>query len=876
MIGDLESHDVLCRQLTAESGACVIAVDYRLAPEHKFPAAADDAWAATRWVVAHAAELGVDAGRLAVGGDSAGANLAAVVALMARDAGAPAIALQVLIYPVTDVGSESPSYGDFADGYMLTRDSMRWFIAHYLGRKEDAKDWRVSPLRAPSLAGLPRGARHHRGLRSAARRGRGLCHPAARGRCHRGLCLLRRDDPRLRGHGARPGHRAPRGLAHRRLAEAGPPGGVKGGMADNRFPSIAELQTLIDSSDDAIISKTLDGTITFWNRGAERIFGWTAAEAVGRHITLIIPEERHAETDEVLARIRRGERVDHFETIRVARNGHRLNISLTVSPIKDDAGRIVGASKIARDITPQRRGEITQARLAALVDSSDDAIISKTLDGVITSWNAGAERIFGWTAAEAVGRHITLIIPDDRRAEEDEVLARIRRGERVDHFETIRVARNGHRLNISLTISPIRDGAGQILGASKIARDVTERRLMEEERERLLAREQQARTQAEALNRTKDEFLATVSHELRTPLNAIFGWSRMLQSADLDDETRARAVATIVRSASAQDRLIEDLLDLSRIVTGRMRLEFEDLDLKAVIEAALDTVRPAATAKELTLVPALDVSLPLMRGAADRLQQVVWNLLMNAVKFTPRGGRVEVSVESGEGNAEIVVADTGEGISPEVLPYVFDRFRQEDSSTSRAHGGLGLGLALVRHLVELHGGRVSAESPGKGQGATFRVTLPWAPPRRTELPMRALVEPRGGGSALLRGLRVLVVDDNADALDLTAMTLRREGAEVRVASSAFRAHEIVTDWQPQILVSDLAMPGEDGFMLLRGMRDAISKKGGRKLAAIAITAYGTTENEMRSFEAGFDLYLTKPIDPLEFAAAVAGLALRVT
>ena len=646
-------------------------------------------------------------------------------------------------------------------------------------------------------------------------------------------------------------------------------------MADDLFLSIADLRALIDSSDDAIISKTLDGIITFWNRGAERIFGWTAAEAVGRHITLIIPEERHAETDEVLARVRRGERVEHFETIRVARNGQRLNISLTVSPIKDDAGRIVGASKIARDITPQRRGEISQARLAALVDSSDDAIISKTLDGVITSWNAGAERIFGWTAAEAVGRHITLIIPDDRRAEEDEVLARIRRGERVDHFETIRVARNGHRLNISLTISPIRDGTGQILGASKIARDVTERRLMEEERERLLAREQQARTQAEALNRTKDEFLATVSHELRTPLNAIFGWSRLLQSADLDDETRARAVATIVRSASAQARLIEDLLDLSRIVTGRMRLDFEDLDLKAVIEAALDTVRPAATAKELTLVTALDVSLPPMRGAADRLQQVVWNLLMNAVKFTPRGGRVEVSVESGEGNAEIVVADTGEGISPEVLPYVFDRFRQEDSSTSRAHGGLGLGLALVRHLVELHGGRVSAESPGKGQGATVRVTLPWAPPRRTELPMRVLVEPRGGGSALLRGLRVLVVDDNADALDLTAMTLRREGAEVRVASSAFRAHEIVTDWQPQILVSDLAMPGEDGFMLLRGMRHAVSKSG-RRLAAIAITAYGTTENEMRSFEAGFDLYLTKPIDPLEFAAAVAGLALRVT
>ena len=646
-------------------------------------------------------------------------------------------------------------------------------------------------------------------------------------------------------------------------------------MSEDTLRNAANVRALIDSSDDAIISKTLDGVITSWNAGAERIFGWTAAEAVGRPGSLIIPEDRRAEEGEVLARIRRGERVDHFETVRVARDGRRLNISLSASPIKDAAGRIVGASKIARDITEQRRADITRARLAALVDSSDDAIIGKTLDGVITSWNAGAEHIFGWTAAEAVGRHITLIIPEDRRPEEDGVLARIRRGERVDHFETIRVTRDGRRLNISLTVSPIKDAADRIVGASKIARDITHWRQMEEERERLLAREQQARTEAEALNRTKDEFLATVSHELRTPLNAIFGWARMLQSMDLNDETRARAVATIVRSASAQARLIEDLLDLSRIVTGRMRLEFEDLDLKAVIEAALDTVRPAAAAKDIALVVALDATLGPRRGAADRLQQVVWNLVMNAVKFTPRGGRVEVSLRGVSGDAEIVVADTGEGISAEVLPYVFDRFRQEDSSSSRAHGGLGLGLALVRHFVELHGGRVSAESPGKGRGATFRVTLPWAPRRQADVASHALPEhTRGAGSALLRGLRVLVVDDDADALDLTAMTLRREGAEVRAASSAFRAHEIATDWQPHILVSDLAMPGEDGFMLLRAMREATAKSG-RKLAAIAITAYGTAENEMRAFEAGYDRYLTKPIDPLEFAAAVAGVAVRV-
>jgi CheY-like chemotaxis protein len=348
----------------------------------------------------------------------------------------------------------------------------------------------------------------------------------------------------------------------------------------------------------------------------------------------------------------------------------------------------------------------------------------------------------------------------------------------------------------------------------------------------------------------------------------------MLQSAELDAETRTRAVSAIVRGASAQARLIEDLLDLSRIVTGRMRLELEELDLRAVIEAALDTVRPAADAKEISLVTALDTSPRPLRGAADRLQQVMWNLVINAVKFTPRGGRVEVSLRELNGHAEIVVADTGEGISPEVLPYVFERFRQEDSSSSRAHGGLGLGLALVRHFVELHGGRVSAESPGKDRGATFRVTLPWASPRTAPAPSGGLPERAGGaGSGLLRGYRVLVVDDDADALELTTMVLLREGAEIRAAASPFRAHEIVTGWQPHILVSDLAMPGEDGFMLLRAIRDAVAKKGHR-LTAVAITAFGSPENETRSSEAGFDLYVKKPIDPLEFAVAVAGVALR--
>ena len=349
--------------------------------------------------------------------------------------------------------------------------------------------------------------------------------------------------------------------------------------------------------------------------------------------------------------------------------------------------------------------------------------MSKTLDGVITSWNSGAERMFGWPAQLAIGKHITLIIPEDRRAEEDEVLARLRCGERIDHFETVRLARDGRLIDVSLTVSPIRDRSGQVVGASKIARDVSERRRLDQYRNVLLKQEHEARTAAEALIRAKDQFLATISHELRTPLNAIFGWSRLLENSELDETARKRAITAIVNGASAQARLVDDLLDLSRAVTGRLRLDVDSLSLREVVEAALDTVRPAAHAKQIELSATLDEVGPL-QGARDRLQQVVWNLVANAVKFTPRGGRIDVALHRVGDYAEVTVRDDGEGISPALLPHVFQEFWQEDSSVTRAHQGLGLGLTLVKHLVELHGGYVRAESTGKGEGATFTVALP--------------------------------------------------------------------------------------------------------------------------------------------------------
>jgi PAS domain S-box-containing protein len=365
-----------------------------------------------------------------------------------------------------------------------------------------------------------------------------------------------------------------------------------------------------------------------------------------------------------------------------------------------------------------------RARLAAIIDTSDDAIVSKSLDGTIRSWNRGAERMFGWKSEEAVGRHITLIIPEERWAEEDDVLARIRRGQLIDHFETIRVTKDGRRLSMSVTVSPVTDSSGRIVGASKIARDVTERRRLQDERDDLLSRERQAREQAEASNRTKDELLAVVSHELRTPLNSILGYARMLENGDLDEAARRHALAVIVRNVSAQSRLIDDLLDLSRIASGRLTLTFEACAVAAVVDEALDAVRPAADAKGIIMTTAFAPDLGGLVCAPDRLRQVVWNLAMNAIKFTRSGGHIDVAAKRLDETVELVVSDDGVGISPAVLPHVFEPFRQEDSSSTRPHGGLGLGLALVKHIVELHGGRVYAASPGKGQGATFTVVLP--------------------------------------------------------------------------------------------------------------------------------------------------------
>ena len=391
---------------------------------------------------------------------------------------------------------------------------------------------------------------------------------------------------------------------------------------------------------------------------------------------------------------------------------------------------------------------------------------------------------------------------------------------------------------------------------------------------RLYERQQSARAEAEAANTLKDEFLATLSHELRTPLNAVLGWTRMLRTGVLDATTSTRALEVIERNAGAQLQLIEDLLDVSRIITGKLRLDVGPVEPAVVVDAALDAVRPAAEAKDIRLQPVLDPRAGPVSGDADRLQQVVWNLLSNAIKFTPRGGRVQVRVARVNSHVEIVVTDTGQGISAEAMPHIFERFRQADSGSQRAHGGLGIGLALVKHLVEVHGGSVEAVSGGSGQGATFTVKLPRMLHVETLGDRAAPAARRQPGlAAALAGIALLVVDDDVDALDLFAEMLRQGGADVRTARSVREALELLQRWEPDVLVSDIEMPEENGYALIRKLRGGQIPRGDR-IPAVAVTAYGGVTERIKTLSAGFDSYIAKPVEPDELAAVIGRLVTR--
>jgi signal transduction histidine kinase/CheY-like chemotaxis protein len=421
-----------------------------------------------------------------------------------------------------------------------------------------------------------------------------------------------------------------------------------------------------------------------------------------------------------------------------------------------------------------------------------------------------------------------------------------------------------------------RDAARGTL-AEELRAAAADRRRADAEHERLVALERVARADAERADRTKDEFVATVSHELRTPLNSVLGWARLLRLGKLDAAATTRAIETIERSAHAQAQIVDDLLDVSRIVRGELRLDVRPVELVPVLEAAIEAVRPAAAARHIAIAAVLTPRAGPVAGDPGRLQQVIWNLLSNAVKFTPPGGRVEVRLDREETEVAIRVRDTGAGIDPAFLPHLFERFRQADSSSTRTHGGLGIGLAIVRHLVEAHGGVVGASSDGPGKGAMFTVRLPVSTAARAPRAAPAPLPQLGVEARPLAGLervRVLVVDDDADTLEVLRQVLEAAGAQVVAAASAREALAALSVRPPDVLLSDIGMPGEDGYALIRKVRSLDPSHGGRVPAA-ALTAYTQLEDRRQALLAGFQIYLSKPIEPAELTAAVARLAGRM-
>ena len=770
------------------------------------------------------------------------------------------------------------------------------------------------------------------------------------------------------------------------------------------------LAAIVESSDDAIIGKTIEGVITSWNTGAERIFGYTAGEIIGRPITVLIPPERHAEEHEILKRLSRGERIEHYVTTRIRKDGSLLVISLSISPIKESTGKIIGASKIARDITERQRSaealRQSERLFHLLADSAPMMVWLSGKDKLCTFFNKRWLDFRGRTLQQELGNNWAEgVHPEDLERcldtyvtafdvrKEFEMEYRLRRHdgvyrwilgkgiplfgsedaftgyigscvditERKEAEEALRVAEEQLRLvtdNMAASVArcsrdlryewvspvyaqwlrrkqedivghpivevigvegyeairrhmqrvlsgakeeyvacvnfegpglrwihsvyvPTKDSAGSVNGWVAVVSDITDRRRLEEEREELLQREHEARARAEEVNHLKDEFLATVSHELRTPLSAILGWATLLRAGGLGEKQSKLALETIERNSKTQAQLIEDLLDVSRIITGKLRLDVHPVKLPSVVESVLSSVAPAAEAKGVRVQTVIDPNAGPVSGDPARLQQVLWNLLSNAIKFTPRGGRVQVRLERINSHIEIIVSDTGQGIRADFLPYVFDRFRQGEGGSRRQHSGLGLGLAIVRHLVELHGGVVTVDSPGEGHGATFTVRLPIMIVH-TRDDQADRVHPRAATkSALvldrvpnLTGIRVLLVDDEPDTRRLLRIVLEQCGADIRDAGSAEEALGMVQEWKPSLVVSDIGMPGVDGYDFMQRFRDW-ERGQGTWIPAVALTAYARAEDRVRALTAGYQIHVAKPIDPLEFALVVAGQVARV-
>jgi PAS domain S-box-containing protein len=667
----------------------------------------------------------------------------------------------------------------------------------------------------------------------------------------------------------------------------------------------SRLAAIVESSDDAIISKTIDGVITSWNRAAEKMFGYSAREAIGRRITLIIPPERLAEEQEVLDKVAGGDRVDPFETIRVTKDGRLVPISITVSPLHE-SGTIVGASTVARDISARVRGEATTRFLdetgRLLAASLDYEVTLRTLARLAIPTMGELCAVDVVADDGSIERLATAHADPDKERMAQMLMARhpmtlstrfgvpevLRTGEGVLHPElpawldepSVRAEEDRALLRAlalrSLIVVPMA-ARGRMLGALTfgsgparrygeddfiLAQDLARRAAVALDNARLYRDAQDA-------NRAKDAFLAVLSHELRTPLTSVLGWARMLASGQLDAGRTRQAVETIERNAQLQAQLVNDLLDVSRIVLGKVQLDMRPVDLVPIVEQALEAPARAAAGKGVRVESRLDPAAGRVMGDPLRLEQIVTNIVGNAVKFTPEGGRVEVQLARDGEHVRLVVHDTGVGIEPEALRYIFEAFRQVDSGTSRRHGGLGLGLAIAHNLVELQQGTLIAASEGVGRGATFTVRFPAvAAPSVDERDRGAAAESeRIARLRPLEGLRVLVVEDDADSRTLLSSILTYAGAEICAAGGVQEALDIARERPVDALVSDIGMPERDGYDLIDAFR-ALSPSH-RAVPAIAVTALASREDEAAVLAAGFQRYLVKPIDPAALVVAVA-------
>lgn len=579
-----------------------------------------------------------------------------------------------------------------------------------------------------------------------------------------------------------------------------------------------------------------------------------------------------------------GELVLEEEVVFIRKDGGHRTLLVSAAPVYDAGRRLIAGVASFLDITERKHTELalrdSEERGRAIVAALEEGIVLRGADGTIRFANASAERLLGVTTAELAPEVASAAgwraIHEDGTAlsREDQPSARaLRDGQPVSNAIMGIERRNAPVLWLSVNAQPLFDPGGKISGVVSSFFDITERRSADEERQGLLARAERALGAAETASRAKDEFLAIVSHELRNPLNAILGWTRMLRSGSLSDERSARALETIERNATNQAQLIEDLLDVSRVIAGKLPLDVQTVTFARVIEAAVDSARPAIEARGLRLTVVLDTE-GVLSGDPARLQQIVWNLLTNATKFTPRGGSIRVVLRRNESHLELSVTDSGQGISPAFLDHVFDRFKQADPSTTRQHGGLGLGLAIAKNLVEMHGGTIEAHSDGLGHGATFIVRVPVAAMRRavSPLPTRAPEAPlRMDSPPELQGLRVLVVDDEPDARDLVMAVLADCGALVTTAPSVAVAMSALEQEVPDVLLSDIGMPVEDGYSLIARIRAMPRSRGGSTPAA-CLTGYTTFEDRRRALTAGFNMHLAKPIEPSELIAVVANLS----